>query len=144
MTEVSKCPPHSMFRLDTDRWTEPFWNAAREHRLVVARCADCGHHRMPPTPFCPECRSQEINWVELSGAGEIYTYSIVVRPLIPEVADSVPYVTAVITLEGSGGVRLISNVVGAPLDELAIGKRVSVFFEDTPDGVSIPRFRLAS
>ncbi len=99
---------------------------------------------MPPSPFCHACQSQAVEWVELSGRGRIYTFSIVDYPVIPAVKDSLPYVPAVIELADAGGTRLISNIVGAPLDRIAIGAEVSVAWEDHAPGVSIPRFSLAA
>ena len=138
---LAKRPPPDLFKLATNAWTQPFWDAAAQHRLVVAQCGTCGTCRMPPTPFCPACQSQQIDWKTLTGLGEIYTYTIVDRAILPGMADHLPYVPAVITLEGGGGVRLISNVVDAELAELAIGMPVQVVWDDLREGVAVPRFR---
>ena len=138
---IAKRPPPDLFKLATNAWTQPFWDAAAQHRLVVAQCGTCGTCRMPPTPFCPACQSQQIDWKTLSGLGEIYTYTIVDRAILPGMADHLPYVPAVITLEGGGGVRLISNVVDVELAELAIGMPVQVVWDDLREGVAVPRFR---
>ena len=138
---IAKRPPPDLFKLATNAWTQPFWDAAAQHRLVVAQCGTCGTCRMPPTPFCPACQSQQIDWKTLSGLGEIYTYTIVDRAILPGMADHLPYVPAVITLEGGGGVRLISNVVDVALAELAIGMPVQVVWDDLREGVAVPRFR---
>lgn len=139
---IAKAPPTGLFRLTTDQWTKPFWDAAREHRLVGAACADCGRFRMPPTPFCPHCRSQRIDWRELSGRGILYSYTIVARAIMPEMADSIPYVPALVDLPDAPGTRLITNVVGSPLDRLRIGAPLRVTWLDTDDGVTIPMFTL--
>ena len=138
---IAKRPPPELFKLATNAWTLPFWDAAAQHRLVVAQCGTCGTCRMPPTPFCPACQSQQIDWKTLTGLGEIYTYTIVDRAILPGMADHLPYVPAVITLEGGGGVRLISNVVDVELAELAIGMPVQVVWDDLREGVAVPRFR---
>lgn len=138
---LAKRPPPDLFKLATNAWTQPFWDAAAQHRLVVAQCGTCGTCRMPPTPFCPACQSHQIDWKTLSGLGEIYTYTIVDRAILPGMADHLPYVPAVITLEGGGGVRLISNVVDVALAELAIGMPVQVVWDDLREGVAVPRFR---
>jgi uncharacterized OB-fold protein len=140
---LAKRPPDSLFQLVTDRWTQPFWDAAREGRLAAPRCASCGSFRMPPTPFCPHCRSQEIDWVTLSGKGVLYSYTTVARAIVPEAADHVPYVAAVIELPDAGGVRLVSNMVECEIEQLAIGMPVTVLFDGLPDGVAVPRFRPA-
>ena len=107
-----------------DATSLPFWQAAAEHRLVVQRCTGCGHTRLPPAPICPECRSAASDWKEISGRGEVYTYTVVHRPIAA--GQQLPFVIAVIALEGAGGVRMISNVVGASPDELAIGMPVEL------------------
>lgn len=144
MTEiVSKAPPDSLFELVTDQWSEPFWQAAREHRLVWPCCTDCGAKREMAAPFCHHCLSQGIDWQALSGRATVYSYTVVRFPLIEAMADCVPYVPAVIELEGAGGHKLISNLVGAPLERIRIGAAVELIWHDRADGVSVPRFALA-
>jgi uncharacterized OB-fold protein len=122
--------------------TLPFWQAAAEHRLVVQRCNDCGRTRLPPAPLCPACRSSASDWNELSGRGEIYTYTIVHRPVAA--GQELPFVIAVIALDDAGGVRMISNVVGAAPDDVRIGAPVELVWEDMSAELAVPRFRLAS
>jgi uncharacterized protein len=141
--DVTKAPPADLFTLVVDQWTQPFWDACREHRLVVPRCADCATTRFPPGPFCPNCRSQRIDWIELPGTGTVYSYTVVSRSLTPEMDDSLPYAPAVIELDGADGRRLISAVVGAPLESVRVDARVRVLWEDRADGVTVPRFVLA-
>lgn len=139
---IAKRPPAVLFQLSTDQWTQPFWDAASRRQLSVPSCAACGVFRMPPTPFCPACQSQAIRWVELSGRGTVYSYSVVSRAILPDMDDCLPYVPAVIELEGAGGVRLISNVVDVPVDAIVIGASVRVIWDDI-SGVTVPRFTLA-
>jgi uncharacterized OB-fold protein len=139
---ISKSPPPQFFQFAADAWTEPFWQAAREHRLTACQCASCGRFRMPPTPFCPNCRSQAVEWPELSGRGVIFSFSIVERAVVPAMADYIPYAPALIELPDAPGVRLFSNVVGAPLDEIRIGAPVHAVWEDEVDGASLVRFAL--
>ena len=139
---LAKAPPAGLFHLTTDQWTRPFWEAARAHKLVAAACADCGQFRMPPTPFCPHCRSQAIDWRELSGDGVLYSYTIVARAIMPEMADNIPYVPALVDLPDAPGTRLITNVVDTPLSKLAIGARLKVKWHDTADNVTIPMFTM--
>jgi uncharacterized OB-fold protein len=122
-----------------DATSLPWWEAAAEHRLVVQRCAACGHTRLPPAPVCPRCRSAESDWKEVSGRGEVYTYSVVHRAIAA--GQELPYVIAVIALEDSGGVRIISNLVGVNPDEVEIGLSVELVWEDMSADLAIPRFR---
>lgn len=140
---ISKSPPAMFMDVVTDTWTAPFWQAAAAHRLVAPQCGSCGRFRMPPGPFCPHCRSQEIDWPELSGEGEIYSYTIVSVPITPEMTENIPYVPAVVSLPDADGVRLITNVVGAPLQDIRVGAKVRVRWHDRPNGQSLPQFELA-
>ena len=133
--------PDSMPPPLVDATTLPWWQAAAEHRLVVQRCASCSHARFPPAPVCPECRSPDVDWKELSGRGEVYTYTIVHRPIAAE--QELPYVIAVIALEDAGGVRMISNIVATKPEAIEIGMPVEVVWEDMSADLAIPRFRPA-
>jgi uncharacterized OB-fold protein len=122
-----------------DSTTLPWWQAAAEHRLVVQRCTACEHTRHPPAPVCPECRSADSDWQELSGRGEVYSYTSVYRPIAA--GQELPYVIAVIALEAAGGIRMISNLVDLNPDELEIGLPVEVVWEDMSAELAVPRFR---
>jgi uncharacterized OB-fold protein len=143
MTSVrlATAPPACLFTLETDQWTAPFWGAAAEHRLVAPRCGDCGTFRMPPTPFCPACHSQRLEWPVLSGKGTLYSYTVVDRAIIPEMEPSLPYVPAVVELSEAGHVRLISNVIDVALAELRVGLALRVAWVDRDDGIALPCFR---
>ena len=122
-----------------DAITLPWWQAASQHRLVVQRCTACGHTRLPPAPVCPECRSADCEWQPVSGRGEVYTYTIVHRPIAA--GQPLPTVIAVIALEGAGGVRMISNLVGVSPEDVRIGLPVELVWEDMSADLAIPRFR---
>lgn len=135
--------PPELTQLTPDAWTAPFWDAARNHRLVAPQCRQCSTFRLPPTPFCPDCRSQNTTWVELTGRGTIYTFTVARHPVLPELKDVVPYVIAVVCLEGAGGARLVTNIVGCNPDQVQIDAPVEVVWDDVTDGATIPRFMLA-
>ncbi len=132
--------PAELAQLHPDPWTEPFWLAAREHRLVAPRCKQCSAFRMPPSPFCWKCRAQSVDWVELSGRGSVYTYNVTRQALIPHLRPAVPYVIAVVELEGAPGARLISNVIDVDPAQVRIGLPVRVAWDDVDGDTTIPRF----
>jgi uncharacterized OB-fold protein len=134
--------PDGMPQPLADAISLPWWEAAAEHRLVVQRCAACRHTRHPPAPVCPKCRSAEADWKELSGRGEVYSYTTVHRPIAA--GQELPFVVAVIALEDSGGLRMISNLVDVDPADLEIGMPVEVVWEDMSEDLAIPRFRPAS
>ncbi len=133
--------PGEHIKISTNQWTEPFWQAGKEDRLVVAQCAKCQVQRMPPTPFCPNCQSQELDWPQLSGRGTIYSYSICHRSPFPGVVDNMTYVPIIVELDGAPGIRLVSNLVDATLDDLKIGLPVEILWNPIQDGWKVPLFR---
>lgn len=133
--------PDSMPPPMADATTLPWWQAASEHRLVVQRCAACGHTRLPPAPVCPACRSDAADWQEVPGRGEVYTYTLVHRPIAAN--QTLPFVIAVIALEDAGGVRMISNLVEVAPEDVCIGLPVELVWEDMSADLAIPRFRPA-
>lgn len=127
----------------SDETTEPFWAAAREDRLLGARCRQCGTFRMPPAPFCWVCRTQGFDWVDLPGTGRVYTYTVVRHPLHPDLSEVCPYVSAVIELDGTqgAGARMLANVIDCDPDAIDVGIPVEVVFEHSGHELPTPRFR---
>lgn len=121
--------------------TMGWWEAAAEHRLVVETCDSCGTTRHPPGPVCPTCRSTKSHWAELPGTGTVYTYTVVRQAFIPALADRIPYVVVAVDLDEAGGVRLVSNLVGTEPEDVTIGMRVELAWEDMGPELALPRFR---
>lgn len=135
--------PDDMPTPAASRETLAWWQAATEHRLLVQRCADCGHMQLPPGPLCAACRSFNRGWQDVSGRGTVYTYTIVHRAYVPSLGDKLPYIVIVVELEGGGGARLTSNLVDAEPGSVQIGMPVAVVWEDMAPGLAVPRFRPA-
>lgn len=124
------------------RDTLPWWEAAAQHRLLVQSCGACGRTRLPPRPLCPVCRSFDAGWIEVSGGGTIYTYTIVHRAPVPSLRERLPYVVIVVELKGGGGARLTSNLVDASPVAVRVGLPVEVVWEDMGPTLAVPRFRI--
>lgn len=132
--------PGDMVTITTDPTTEPFWLAAKERRLVAPRCSACGTFRLPPTPYCPECQSNQIDWVELSGRAEVYSFAVVHGfPGLPDIT----LVPVVLDLPDAPGARLVSNVIDIDPADVHIGMQVDVDFHPIADGWLLPVFRSA-
>ena len=115
-----------------------YWNAAREHRLLLRKCNECGVLHFMPRFLCPNCWSDRLSWVESSGNGSIHSYTIIRRAPAPAFAPIAPYVVALIDLDE--GPRMVANIVGEDPLGVKIGDRVKVTFEDRGDGAKIPQF----
>ena len=126
-----------------DALTKPFWDGAREHRLVIQRCAACGHRQHPPEPVCAACLSFDLDFDPVSGRGTVYTHSVAMQVFHPWFADKLPYVVAVVQLDEQPGLRLVSNVVDCDPLSVDVGDRVEVAFR--PHGSFVlPVFRPAA
>jgi len=124
---------------EIDQQLAPFFAAAKEHRLVVQRCAGCGAHRFPPRELCSGCLSTESTWVEVSGRGEIFSYNVMHQIYHPAFASEVPYAVVVVKL--AEGPKMISNLVDCAVNEIRIGMPVEVVFESVSPEVTLPKFR---
>src|SRR5438309_10456581 len=76
--------------------SKPYWDGAREHRLLIQRCGACGEAYFYPRPFCPRCWSEDVSWEDASGDGTLYTWSVVHVNDLPPFNERVPYVAAIV------------------------------------------------
>lgn len=117
-----------------------FWfDAAKEHRLLIQRCADCKLLRHPPRPRCDTCGSYRWDTVEASGRGTVYSFVVMHYPQVP--AFDYPLPIGLIELEE--GTRLVADLVGVDRDDLRVGMRVEVEWQDHDDDLSLPAFKPA-
>ena len=118
-----------------------FWDATAEGRLLLPKCQECGTVIWFPRPFCPECASTRVEWIQASGRGTIYSYTINRRGVadMPAYRDAGRYVLAYVELEE--GPRMMTNIVDCDPESVRIGQRVEVVFHDTGQGTALPRFR---
>lgn len=118
--------------------SQPFWDGAREGRLLVQHCLSCGHIQHYPRDLCTGCWSAELEFRQVSGSGSVYTFSVVHRPPAPEFADT-PYVVGLVDLDE--GVRMLARIEAADIDSIRIGSRVHAMFESRGDA-AVPFFGL--
>ena len=137
-TEASETRERSRFEPAESVAGAPFWAASRERRLELPWCVECDRPHWFPREVCPYCLGSRIEWREATGDGVVYAASVQYRPAWPTLADRVPYVAALIELDE--GVRLMSNVVGMPADEVEVGLAVRVTWEALSDGRHLPQF----
>jgi uncharacterized OB-fold protein len=133
--------PGDQIRISTNPDTEPFWQAAKERRLTACQCGECGHFRMPPSAYCPECSSTAKAWPTLPGTGTVFSYAICNRN--PKTGDPFVYVPVVVELDGGGGVRLNANVDGCDAEDVHIGMKVKVAWTEIQDGWVLPNWTTA-
>ena len=117
--------------------SKPHWDGCREGVLRVQRCSDCGVFVFIPQPVCTGCLGGNLTWVESSGRGTLYSYTVVHRPQQP--AFDVPYTVAVVELEE--GWFMLSNLVDVLPEAIEIGMPLEVTFREMSSEIALPYFR---
>jgi uncharacterized OB-fold protein len=122
---------------------KPFWDAAAQNKLVMQHCNDCGAWVWTPRPLCNECGSERIEWTPMSGKGEIYSFTVI-RQVVGRAASQafqqdIPYVIAWVDLDE--GPRMITNIVDCPVENVTLGMKVAVVFEQASKDVWLPKFK---
>lgn len=121
----SSAPDIAQVPLPIDQWTQPFWDAAARRELVIPRCTDCQTWRWPPSPFCPTCRSQELDWMP-AGPARLYSYTIVRRPG-PSPEDPMRIIVpGLVEFPEAGGMRFVAPIVDSEIDRIEIGVPLAI------------------
>lgn len=121
--------------------TQPFWDACKRRELVLQRCTACQRFQHPPLPGCRYCGSSEIEWAPVGGTGQVYTYTVVHHPAIPQLAESVPYAAVVVELDEAPEARMVSNLLDIAPEDIRMGMPVELVWDEVKGGVVLPRFR---
>jgi uncharacterized protein len=117
--------------------TQAYWDAAKENRLVIQQCRDCGKLQFYPRGVCSHCLSSGLDWIEASGRGTVYSFTIAHRAPHPGFGNETPFVIAIVEL--AEGVRMMTNIVGCDPKTMRIDMPVKVVFDASGD-VTLPKF----
>jgi uncharacterized protein len=118
--------------------TQPFWDGTRQQQLLLQWCTACEKPIFYPRESCPGCLGSSFEWRPASGRGEIYAVTVEHRPQMTSRRAEEPF--AVVLVELEEGVRMMSNVVDCPADDVKVGMKVTVAWEPLSDGRHLPQF----
>jgi uncharacterized OB-fold protein len=121
---------------DPTNFSQPFWDAAKEKKLVLQYCLDSGKYQFYPRPVSQVTGKRNLEWREVSGKGEVFSYTVTRRPP-PVFKGAEPYVLGSIELDE--GVRMMSPIVGCAPEDVKVGMRVRVAWEEN-EGFNYPVF----
>lgn len=122
---------------ELDRDNKGFWIGGADGSLRIMKCKDCKHFIHPPAPVCPECYSRLVEYKAISGLATVATFTINYQKWRPDL--EVPYNIAIVELDEDPRIRLTTNLVNCSIDEIEIGMRVRVTFEQHEE-IYIPLF----
>ncbi len=115
--------------LDEEGVAAPYWNGLREGVLRVQRCAACATWQFGGEWLCHHCHAWEPAWVEVEALGRIFSWERVWHPVHPVLKTHGPYLAVVVELPHAGGLRMLGNLLGDPVQTVIIGAAVHGVFE---------------
>jgi uncharacterized OB-fold protein len=118
--------------------TRPYWESARDGRLVTQQCRSCGQIWHPPLPACPHCHGTDLGWHEVSGKAVVYSHTVVRHATHAALADQIPYVVAIVEL--AEGPRMVTGITGCAPRDVRAGMPVRVCFKAVTAEVTLPYF----
>ncbi len=121
--------------------TKRYWDACKRGQLLTQKCTDCGEYQFYRRAFCSHCWSYNVEDVVSSGKGTVWTYTVTNQNRAPGYRDEVPYVVALVELEG--GIKMFTNIVECNPEDVKIGMPVEVVFQKATDDITIPYFKPA-
>lgn len=85
-----------------------FYDGLEEGKLLGRRCKDCGTVEFPPVIACNKCGSTDVEWIEMSGNGEMTEFSLpAVLSIKPENQSLMPYCFGCVTTEEGSSFNVI-------------------------------------
>ena len=139
---------------DLDHENLEYFKYCAAHDFHLQACAGCGRLRYPPTTACPWCATLESAWRRVEGKGAVHSYTEVHHAIQPGFKEWTPYAVVLVELDEQRGqptpdeaLRVIANLVTPelrpePEQNVAIGKRVRVVFQDLSADFALPQFTL--
>ncbi|MFE9325457.1 OB-fold domain-containing protein [Nocardia sp. NPDC052278] len=119
---------------------EFFWTSGADGRLRIRECLSCAALIHPPQPVCRYCRGDRMGVRAVSGFATLIGFTVNHRFRVPGLTT--PYVVAQVALEEDPRVRLTTNAVACDPEQMALGMRMQVEFEQLGE-VWLPLFRPA-
>ncbi len=124
-----------------DGLAEPYWEGTRQNKLRIQKCQGCGAWQWGPEWCCHRCHSFDMAWEEITGEGVIYSYERPHHPVHGALVGHGPYIIVLVELPAYGNVRMVGNLLGDPLQKVAIGAAVSAVFEPH-EGYTLVQWKL--
>ncbi len=139
MSEPEEKVARPVPRADAYMDTKPFWEAAKNGKLVIQYCKDTGQPQFFPRPVSMANGKRNLEWREVSGLGKVYSFTNTFIPW-PGHEARVPYLCALVELEE--GVRILCNLYNVKAEDVKIDMPVKLCWEKLSDDINYPAFEL--
>lgn len=120
--------------------TRAFWAAAKDGELLIQYCKDTGKPQFFPRPSSLATGRRNVEWRAVSGRGTVYSFTTTYSAW-PGHEQRVPYLCALIELDE--GVRMLANLMNVKSEDVTIGMKVKLCWEELSDEFSYPAFEPA-
>lgn len=122
-------PPRSFSKI--------YWEATREKKLLLQYDPKVGRYQFFPRANSIATGRRNLEWREVSGKGEIFSFTIARRTREPFRGHE-PFFIALVTLDE--GVNVMANMVDCAMDDMKIGLRVKPYWGPLPNGTHLLMF----
>ena len=120
-------------------FSEPYWEGTKNKKLVLQRCKVTKKFQHFPRPVSIFTgRRRDIEWAEVSGKGNVYSYTVTERGT-PAFRGMEPYAVVSVTLDV--GVNFIADIVNCTMEELKVGMAVKPYWHPLDDGTHLLMFQ---
>jgi uncharacterized protein len=123
-------------------WTKQFWEGTKRHKFLIQHCEDCDTLIFYPRKFCPECWSSSLNWVEASGFGKIYSFTVTYYGLEERFSEDIPII--VVLVDMAEGIRVMGRLINCKPESVEIGMQTKVVFKHATDEFTLFYFELVA
>jgi uncharacterized OB-fold protein len=137
--ETVKLPFMDYYPLEDSRATQisQFFQNLKKGQLTTTKCKKCAQLLWPPRIVCPNCLSDELEWVDLGIEGELYAFTEVRVGAPLGFVQDVPFCVGLVKI---GGLLISSRIDNAKYDQLKIGDKVWLKVVELEDGRVFYRF----
>jgi len=112
-------------------FSEPFWEATKEKKLVLQYCPETDQYQFFPRPMSLYTGKRNVEWREVSGEGELYSHTIARRSRPPYQGHE-PFAVGLVTLDA--GVNVIGNLINLEEEDIKVGMRLKPYWYPLPEG----------
>jgi hypothetical protein len=108
-----------------------FYDNLKAGRFTTTKCKKCGHVAYPPRVLCPECYSEELEYIDLPKKGKVIVFTEQLRGV--PLGFEAPLIHAWIDLGVNSPVkRMLSRIINCPAGRLKEGDEVQFVVFDVP------------
>ena len=127
------------YPLEDEKFTRisKFFQNLKEGKLTTTKCKTCGKLLWPPKIVCPECFSENLEWIDLGVEGELYAFTEMKLGAPLGFVEDCPFCIGIVKI---GGLLISARIDDAKYEELKIGDRIRLKIVELPDGRVFYRF----